>query len=213
MSLVQGNSIPAVQRPWHEQGNNIWFCLLLRDLFYSFDCLNAMLAGSAPPSTGRGAGALQTCAVVALVGPEWKTFKAPKCPFCCFAPVLKSASPFTSVAVDKYTAIQTQESRSPTMCYGCFLEAAGPIHPSKLCAHESFFSWISAQKVQRAQFYPTHPTSGTISSQERTMGCRLSQQQTPKKVFGGLYLNAPACSTPPPLVYGETISHFDQLLL
>lgn len=85
MSLVQGNSIPAVQRPWHEQGNNIWFCLLLRYLFYSFDCLNAMLAGSAPPSTGRGAGALQTCAVVALVGLEWKTFKAPKYPFCCFA--------------------------------------------------------------------------------------------------------------------------------
>lgn len=53
-----GKLHPCSACSWNQQGNNIWFWL--GDLFYFGDCLNWMWTGSAPPSAGRGAGALQT---------------------------------------------------------------------------------------------------------------------------------------------------------
>lgn len=71
-SLARGNSILAMQQAWHKEGNNLWFCLLLRVSLYLCR-LNAMQTGSALPSVERASGTLQICSVVALVGPVSKT--------------------------------------------------------------------------------------------------------------------------------------------
>lgn len=157
-----------MQWSWHEQGNNLWFWA--RVLVWFCDHLNACELAVHCQLWGK---LLVQCGSPGGTWMEnwWKPRHVPV----AVLPLFWNQHHPSCLWYWICEIMQQYRLRRPVSSHKCILQAACLIHLPSLRTHGSwnssnnavlggwsFLPWISALKVQRAQFYPFPPTSGTI---------------------------------------------------